>query len=291
MRRIVWNALCLSIVLASNVRADQPTTRPAYAAVERGIERVEMTTRTLPDAQPMRVWIYRPAAAVPASTWPCVFVAPGGSTGTAGVVIDEADVAEHLIYVKQGCVVVAFDLDGAARGRPRDADEAIALTRAFVRADGGLANLRAALALAKEVEPSIDATRLYIVGHDSGGTLALRAATTMPEVRGIVAYAPIIDPFVAIDAERVEMIDRAVPGLKAMLERSPAALVEKIRVPVMLVGTADVRGFAEKMKTSGNEALVVEGGAVMEDGLKAGASWIADRAKRDARSNATTRPS
>jgi dienelactone hydrolase len=293
MRRIVRNALWLAIVLDAIACADGPATRPRYAVVQPGIERAELITRTDPDAQPMRVWIYRPAVEVPASTWPCVFVAPGGPPGTTGVAIDEADVAEHLSYVKQGFIVVAFDVDGAARGRPGDADEAIALTQAFVKADGGLANLRAAMLLAKEAEPYIDATRLYLVGHDSGGTLALRAAAMMAEVRGVVAYAPVVDPVAAIGAERVEIIDGAVPGLLAMLERSPAVLVEKIRVPVMLVGDARVREFADAMKTNGNAPLVVDAveGAPAEDGLKAGASWIADRAKRDAASSATTRPS
>ena len=306
MRRIVLNGPLLSVVLAivfaavlaaTPLAAQSPTTAPAaaYVRLQPGIERAELITRSSAAAQPMRVWIYRPAARVAPKTWPCVLVAAAGSTGATGVRLVAEEAAEHLPYVKQGFIVVAYEVDGAV-GRGDAEAQYVAAIRAHVAADGGLANLRAAIELATRAEPSIDTDRLYAAGHSSAATLALRAAAMEPRIRGAVAYAPHLDLFGAIGEASVDALDDAAPGLKTLLrDRQPLSLVPKLRVPTMLFHAADdetapaalTRKLADAMTRSGNPPLLMEvpqGGhveAMLSRGLEAGATWLADRAKRD----------
>ena len=299
MRRIVRIALPLSVLLVVAIaRARAPATAAvlSFAPVHPGIERAALEVRTFPDAAPTRLWIYRPAVRVPPATWPCVLVAASGSTGATGVRLNEGDIAEHLPYVRQGFVVVAYELDGQVDAG-LTADRYEVAVRAHVRSDGGIANLRTAIEVATRSEPSIDAKRIYLAGHGSAATLALRAAATVPAIRGVVAYAPLLDPLKSLGETTVEALDVLAPGLRAMLlERQPMAVAAEIRAPVMLFNALDddrapveqARAMAEAMRAAGNSPLVVEwprGGhveAIMSRGLEAGAAWLADRAKRDA---------
>jgi dipeptidyl aminopeptidase/acylaminoacyl peptidase len=159
-----------------------------------------------------------------------------------------------------------------------------------------MANLRAAIALASRDEPAIDAKRLYTAGHSSAGAVALRGAATVPQIRGVVAYAPAVDPAARFGPDVLDAIEAGAPGIRALLARQPLAIAEKIRCPTMLFHAIDdetvavdqTRQIAAKMKEGGNAPLVVEapsGGHVQSmllRGLEAGATWLADRAKRDA---------
>ena len=95
-------------------------------------------------------------------------------------------------------------------------------------------------------QPGIDATRVAMVGHSQGGQVALLAASAGAPVSAVVAYAPPTDL-----ARWATMSD--VPGIVEYVAttcskggglevRSPLAVADQLRMPVLLVhGLDDTR--------------------------------------------------
>jgi dipeptidyl aminopeptidase/acylaminoacyl peptidase len=295
MTRIVLLAAWVAIALCESLRGDL-----SYRPVAPGIERTERSVPREQGRPAATLWIYRPAANIPDHSLPAVFIAPAGSNGITGMALSPEDEPEHLPYVKQGFVVVAYDIDGAIE---RGVDEAnfVDAVRATVATDGGLQVDDAAVDTALKEEPAIDPARLYAAGHSSAGTIALRAAAQVDSIRAVAAYAPVTDFSARLNADLLEALEASVPGVKVLVnQRSPVAQATMLRKPVFLFHAADdqtvplqdTRAYTAALKKAGNPPLLHEsptGGhydAMLLKGLEAGATWLADRAKRDA----TTQP-
>lgn len=264
-----------------------------FDSISPGIERARLETRTRDNAPPAAVWVYRAAGWTDAPR-ACVLIAASGSTGITGASLSEDDVAEHIPYVAEGCIVIAYEVNGAfdANGDPERYVEAM---RQFVLAEGGVENARAALRAARAVEPRIDSSRLFVAGHGSGANVALLVAAREPGIRAAVAFAPMSDVIAGIGPIVLEALDQSTPGLKAFLESSqPDALAKDVRCPTMLFHAEDdlaapidqTRSLAAAMSAAGNAPTLIEpkqGGhvqAMLDQGLKQAAGWLGQLARR-----------
>jgi acetyl esterase/lipase len=86
-------------------------------------------------------------------------------------------------------------------------------------------------------QPSVDATRLYLGGHSTGGTLALLTAEVSGRFRATFAFGPVRDvrgygpehtPFDPTDAREVEL---RAPGRWLASARSPVFVIEGVNSP------------------------------------------------------------
>lgn len=268
-----------------------------------GIERLTLTSKSVPDAPAMRVWVYRPAESG-AESLPCVLIAASGSNGLNGAALDDDQVAEHAPFVAEGFVVVAYDVDGAIN-KQTDPQRYQAMMKAFMQSEGGLANAREALRIARDAEPRIDVSRLFAAGHGSGANVALLLATKDERIRAVAAFSPLGDVAQRAGEPVLAAIDAALPGYAATLKKTqPLAVADQIKSRVMLFHPIDdevspvesSRTLADALRAAGNEPNLVEpnaGGhveAMMNSGLQQAATWLAEMARRMPASKPTTRP-
>ena len=226
--------------------------------IEPGIWRQEVRLRDKGDAP--RVWIYRPLAAMGRNLkqkFPCVFIGPSGTTVTSGAALSDHQSDTHTPYARAGMIVVAYELDGLA-------DDQAQAARGFERARMGLRNSHAAISYALKHIQGVDSTRLFAVGHSSGGTIALQTAEYDPRIRACVAFAPACN-FSFPEAgggvfENAAQQEAAVPGFSAFLKTMmPQTNVARIKCPLFLfsadddniVSGAEVQGFARAAQQAG----------------------------------------
>jgi len=255
--------------------------------VEPGIWREEVRLREKGDAP--RLWIYRPLAAMGrnrAQKFPCVFIAPSGTTVTGGAALSDRQSDTHTPYARVGMIVVAYELDGLA-------DDKAQAARDFERGRMGLRNSHAAISYALKHIQGVDSTRLFAVGHSSGGTIALQTAEYDPRIRACVVFAPACN-FSFPEAgggvfENAAQQEAAVPGFSAFLKTlMPQTNVAKIKCPLFLfsadddniVSGAEVQGFARAAQGAGVNLTfmrVAQGGHTqgMHDvGIPAAIQWL-----------------
>lgn len=246
--------------------------------------RPEGGRRPAPPGHEMTLWLYLPKGEAGPGSLPCVLIAPAGSiTGLSGMRMVEDDRPEHLPYVRAGFAVLAFSLDGPDPG-PGPAS--------FLLARAGLVNGRIAREFLKAKVPQVDPGRLYVAGHSSAATFALLFAENEPDLKGCLAYAPVVDlpPFVRAKAGR----DPRLFGVMDLVPRfSPRENEAKLACPVFLFAARDdevidVREVAnlgkrlEGLKKPVTLELVDSGGhidAMAAEGIPRGVAWLK---KRDA---------
>lgn len=289
MNRIVRSLGVLStLLLCGEALADA-----RFETIAPGVERAIVETHSRTDAPVMNVWIYRPAASRSPSL-PCVLVAASGSNGLNGAALNVDLVPEHVPYVQNGCVVVAYDVDGAIDTQT-PADEYVKLLKSFMLSEGGVANAHEALRKAIEIEPRIDPSRLFAAGHGSAANVALALAADDDRIRAVVAFSPLDDVIARIGNPSIDAMNTAIDGYRAFLERTqPLALAERIKAQLMIFHPADdpiapiaaTRVLAEKLKTNGNPPHLIEprtGGhveAMLSSGLKDASTWLGELASR-----------
>jgi dienelactone hydrolase len=225
---------------------------------------------------------------------PCVLIAASGSNGLNGAALDEEQVAEHLPFVARGCIVVAYDVDGAIDGET-DPSRYRAMMEAFFRCEGGLQSASTALRRAQEIEPRIDVARLFAAGHGSGANVALLLAANDERIRAVAAFSPIDHAANRPGEPLVDALDGAVPGYRAFLERiRPASLAPRIKARILLFHPVDdkiapvesSRELSRLLEAAGNPPHFVEprsGGhvqAMMNGGLEQAATWFEAIAKQ-----------
>jgi len=255
--------------------------------IEPGIWREEVRLREKGDAP--RLWIYRPIAVMGRGRkpkLPCVFIAPSGTTVTSGAALSEGQSDTHLPYARAGMIVVAYELDGLSGDRAKAA-------RDFERGRMGLRNSHAAISYALRHIRGVDSTRLFAVGHSSGGTTALQTAETDPRIRACVAFAPACN-FSFSEAgggvfENAAEQEGAVPGFSAFLKAMmPQTNVARIKCPLFLfsadddgiVSGAEVQGFARAAQGAGVNLTflrVPQGGhsqGMHDVGIPAAIRWL-----------------
>ncbi|HEX5406134.1 MAG TPA: alpha/beta hydrolase, partial [Pseudonocardiaceae bacterium] len=159
------------------VEAAEPWTPPDYAD-EATFDEQDVTLGSGPLAVPGTVTVPRRCAPLPA----VVLLAGSGPNDrdeTVGRNKPFKDLAWGL--ASRGIVVLRFDKVTLAHGRE--------LTDpAFTLADEYLPDAKAAVRLLAE-HPAVDASRIFVLGHSLGGTVAPRVAVAEPTVAGLVIMA------------------------------------------------------------------------------------------------------
>jgi len=199
----------------------------------------------------------------------------------------EDDRREHLPYVKAGYAVVAYSLDGAF-DRHSAASEVRAI-ESFRDAHAGLDNEKTAVDYAIKNIPQIDASKLYVAGHSSAGTMALLAAEHDHRFLGCIAYAPRCDVGGELEQDEREALSSRIDDFDKFLSScSPTTHATAITCPVFLfhsdddetVPTSDVEGFARKLRTADSSVTychVNSGGhydSMLSDGIPQAITWL-----------------
>ena len=235
------------------------------------------------------LWIYEPQHPA-AAKLPCVFIAPAGSTCFCGMELGDGDRPEHLPYVREGWIVVAYSLDGNIGDRA-DNSRVFDSIETFRAAHSGLDDEKAAVDYALGALPAIDRQRMFAVGHSSAATMALLAAANDHRLAGCVAYAPLCDVKgqAANRGVEIDTISRHVPDFDLFLaDCSPINSVSGIRCPVYLfhadddsnIPTEDVARFADTLSRTNSQvtfARVPTGDhydSMIQQGIPRGIAWI-----------------
>ena len=203
----------------------------------------------LRNANPMTIWIYRPARKAPTDRTPLVLIAGAGTPMFWGMELSDGDRAEHFPWVQRGYAVAAYSLDGGVSDTSNNAAIEVGISR-FFSAHAGLDNARAALDFVLANEPDIDKTRVFAVGHSSAATLALRVGAQDPRIKATVAFAPVTD----VEHHIGELFSRFnEEGRTILRDSSPMTFADKLRLkPVFLLNADD----DSKIPTAEIERLV-----------------------------------
>ncbi|MEZ5957192.1 MAG: prolyl oligopeptidase family serine peptidase [Hyphomonadaceae bacterium] len=275
MRRVVvWAALFVAFAMTFGATPAEAQGRHEYSFHE----------LTLPNGAG-RAWVYLPEESA-GERLPVVLIGPAGSHLFDGMTLGDGDRPEHIPYARAGFAVVSFDIPGMPRS---DADqEIIRAARAFKDGDGGVANARAALALALEQFPRLDANNVFTAGHSSAGTLSLTLCARLENLRGCVAYAPDVDLVATLD-ELAVILEPYVPGERAFIRSiSPIEQVAQIRSPVMIFNAQDdgvvpvaaIATYVQRAEQAGvhvERVVVPRGGhyqSMIDRGVPAGIAWM-----------------
>ncbi len=234
-----------------------------------------------------RVWIYKPDAKADAKL-PCVLVAAAGSNFITGVSLGKEDRAEHQPYADAGFVVAAYDVSGATAEGESDEAKLVEAIKAYSKSDFGMEDAMAALVVAKEKVPQIDPRRIYAAGHSSAGTLALQLAASHGEIRGVAAYAPVVDLEGHIGTETIDRINASVMFYKRIGRWSPKNYPDLFRVPMFLFHAKDdekpwveaIESFHQSLENAKvpHEYVTAESGghydSMIKTGLPKGVAWL-----------------
>jgi dipeptidyl aminopeptidase/acylaminoacyl peptidase len=237
------------------------------------------------------MYLYLPQGEHARQSLPCVLIAPAGSTLLAGMDLAEGDEPEHIPYVKAGCAVLSYELDGPCYDES-DADELRDAYKAFKDTRAGLVNARNALEYVLAKIPEVDPARIYAAGHSSAATHALLFAAHEPRLAGVIAYAPATDLPKRMGAQ-VPVFRFVLPGLVDFVtQSSPTTHVAKLKGrPVFLFHAeddsncpiADTRAFADKLKQEGADVKLVTAASgehydsMINEGIPAAIQWLRDR--------------
>jgi hypothetical protein len=238
-----------------------------------------------------QLWIYTPRSDA-GGVKDVVLVAPAGSNLMTGMKLSEGDRPEHLPYVGAGYAVFAYELPGA----PPDTDDGLATFAAmgdFRTAQAGLGTAAAVLDEATRRFPEQLADGALIAGHSSAATHALYVASQEPRIRGVAAYAPVIDVQAHLGTEVMEELNRGFPGYGEFLAQiSPINVVDELAPkPVFLFSAKDdslVDGQSARLHLALSQAkneppptskhLEVDTGghysSMLEQGIPAAIEWF-----------------
>jgi len=235
------------------------------------------------------LYIYRPAQ-MDLKSLPCVLTVPGGTSGIVGAGLGDRDDHERLSYVRAGCVVVAYELTGEAAAPIRlNVKEYAGRVKQFIAAQGGLVNARQAATFASKYIPEVDPERIYIAGNGSGGTHALLAAQHLSEIKGVIAYAPLLN----LQTTQKSLIDKLtteIPDINRFAEfLSPVAHVSKFNCPVFLfqakfdieVPVEAINKFADQLHRQQKryKLQIADSSSnyssIIEEGIPSGINWLA----------------
>jgi dienelactone hydrolase len=236
------------------------------------------------------MYLYLPPGEHVAKSLPCVLIAPAGSTLLAGMDLTEGDQPEHTPYVKAGCAVLSYELDGPCYD-DRDPTEMREAYDAFKNSRAGLINARNALEYVLAKVPEVDPARIYSAGHSSAATHALLFAEHEPRLAGVVAYAPATDLPKRMGAQ-IPLFRFVLTGLVDFVtQSSPHTHLPALKRPVFLFHAeddtnspiADTRAFAENLKRQGTDVklVTVPSGdhydSMINEGIPAAIQWLRDR--------------
>jgi dienelactone hydrolase len=124
--------------------------------------------------------------------------------------------------VTRGIAVIRFDK--VTYAHPGELSQADAVTLN----DEYLPHARAALGLLRE-EPTVDARRIFLLGHSLGGTVAPRIAAAEPEVAGLIILAGGAAPLHWVIVRQTRYLASLNPASEPQARAAIEALAEKAR--------------------------------------------------------------
>ena len=224
------------------------------------------------------LWVYRPPGQHEPQSLPVVLIGPAGSTLIVGMDLAPGDRAEHLPYVREGFVVVAYSVDGGS-----GADEDV---QRFADAMGGILNALEAEAFLSHI-PEADPERVFVVGHSSAGDLALLVGSHL-NVAGIVAFNTSGEGCWFQPAAFLQTMAMAMPGLADFCQQTRAAShVGHVKAPVFLFGSTDdtvvrleeVQRLAQSLTEAGVDVRLETGSgghyaSMMSQGIPMATAWM-----------------
>lgn len=222
------------------------------------------------EGKPMRLFIFLPAGEAAVGKLPCMFEAPAGTPLLHGADIGTAEEqATDLPFTEAGMITVTYSIDGPLSADvPRDGSPAHVTAMqqgyaAFIDAEAGVKNGRAAIDYVLARVPQADPERIYTWGHSSAATLALLLAAQDQRVKKCIALAPCTDLSPRLSEMLTEpAMVRMFPGLREYLGwGSPVTHVSKIRGAVFLAHARDddnvpfavTDTYATKAKAAGSD--------------------------------------
>jgi len=212
------------------------------------------------DGAKTQLWIYTPADVPEGSKLPCVLIAPAGTALWHGMSLGGGDRPEHTPWVEAGNVVVAYSISGALPAEWDDGDAMKALD-AFLKADGGVANAKAALDYAIAKVKEVDKKKVYTVGHSSAATLAIQVAQADSRIKRCVAFAPATD----LETHLEETADIFASEYKETrlkkwsAKYSPLTRAKKLKCPIFLFHAEDDENISIEETRKFEQALVKAG--------------------------------
>jgi dipeptidyl aminopeptidase/acylaminoacyl peptidase len=184
---------------------------------------------------PTNLYVYMPK--VRKGDVPAVVIAAAGAPPFAGKSLGQGDQAEHIPYAQAGFIVVAYETNGEYDESKANLG-AITAARTFKEADAGIKNGRSAVEYATRLA-GVKEDCVFVAGHSSAGTMALRMAQVDPRVKACVAYAPATD-ITAHLADGMKLFNTVIPGYAAFAEsRSPQAFAPALRTPTLIFHADD----------------------------------------------------
>ncbi len=113
---------------------------------------------------------------------------PATSNLLTGMHLSAHDRSEHLPWIREGYLVVAYELRGAAS----DSEESGEAMTTYWNTMAGVTDEMAALQWAFS-HLAVDESQVISVGHSSAATHALMLGAVEPKVSQMVAFAPLLD--------------------------------------------------------------------------------------------------
>ncbi len=235
-----------------------------------------------------KIWVYLPAEYAK-KTVPVILIPPAGTRLFHGIELSGGDSSEHTPYVNEGFAVISFDLSGSWPKAETNQNIFMAIN-SFVSRNGGLDDAKDALDIAKSKYPNLNLNEVYIAGHSSAATISLMAAQQIPEIKGVIAYAPIID----LEIYLLEIANQVTPIISefknVLIDNSPHKNLDMYRIPVFLFVANDdghmsdqkesYIKFTKALKRKGAQLTfkqVKSGGhyqSMIDEGIPSAISWL-----------------
>jgi dienelactone hydrolase len=213
-------------------------------------------------------------------------VPPAGTPLTYGMAVADSDRPEHLPYVKDGAVVVSFDIIGMRRdGMTKE--EMTSATVAYFAAGMGVDQVPVILRIITEQLPEVDPAAIYMAGHSSAGTLVLQASQSVPGLAGVMAYCPVVDIEARLGAA-VQTIRSLSPRFEnGLASVNPWPNAARTACKVFLFGSTDdtnvrvapIEAYVAKLTEAKKDVTLVKGrgshyDSMIQQGIPAGIAWL-----------------
>jgi hypothetical protein len=234
------------------------------------------------------LWLYIPAGKHAPQSLPCVLMSANRYNHLRGGWLTPAKVNEFETYAKEGCAVVAYELDGRNQAQPFNDVEERRDFDAFKNSRAGLVNARNAFEYVLRHVPEVNPKHIYAAGFAQGGSHALLFAAHEPRLSGVIAVEPDIDIPAKIGPLILNLTSEKMPDvIDFATQSSPHTHVKRIRCPTFLYGTdidpdksiAALKTFGNKLTANGAQVTIVETKAY--DGNLTGITevmkWIQER--------------
>lgn len=240
-----------------------------------------------------KLWVYLPSGEHPPQSLPCVLFPPGRIDHLVGSELSILDEEEHTLYVKAGCVVVAYEFDGRWDVSFSDDPAYQRQFAAFKNTCGGMVNARNALEYALRKIPEVNPRQVFVTGLTAGGTHALLFAAHEPRLAGVMALEPTIDLPTDEGALTLRMQSESQPDLIDFVTQiSPHTHAKRIKCPTFLFyqqvekplvirQIPQGKDFVNRLKRQGTNATLTivkdefSGGAKV--GIPPSIDWLLDQ--------------